>query len=118
MELLPVLTLIAAVATLVVVLLRRTAPLQDRLDRLERAFSEALRSSASDLARGQADALARIRQEVSENFLRGLDGISRRIEEKLGRVRGSVMDGTARTGIGRGQVERSWRAERVMPGRE
>ncbi len=90
MELLPVLTLIAAVATLVVVLLRRTAPLQERLDRLERAFSDALRSSTSDLARAQADALARIRQEVSENFLRGLDGISRRIEEKLSEIRGEM----------------------------
>jgi hypothetical protein len=31
-----------------------------------------------------------------------------------GRVRGSVMEGTVRTGIGRSQVERSWRAERVL----
>ena len=35
-----------------------------------------------------------------------------------GRVRGSVIQGTVRSGIGRGQVERSWRAERVLPGRE
>ena len=35
-----------------------------------------------------------------------------------GRVRGASMQGTVRTGIGRGQVERSWRAERVLPGRE
>jgi hypothetical protein len=35
-----------------------------------------------------------------------------------GRVRGSVMEGKLRTGIGRGQLERSWRAERVLPARE
>lgn len=35
-----------------------------------------------------------------------------------GRVRGSLIQGTVRTGIGRGQVERSWRAERVLAGRE
>jgi len=31
-----------------------------------------------------------------------------------GRVRGSLMEGTVRSGIGRGQVERTWRAERVL----
>ncbi len=90
MELLPVLTLIAVVVTLVVVLLRRTAPLEDRLDRMERGFADALRSSTAELARGEADAMARIRQEVSESFLKGLDGISRRIEEKLLEIRGEM----------------------------
>ncbi|NNG45608.1 MAG: DNA recombination protein RmuC, partial [Deltaproteobacteria bacterium] len=90
MEILPVLTLVVAVATLIVVILRRTAPLQDKLDRMERGFSDALRSSASDLARDQTDAMARLRQEVSENFLKGVDGISRRIEEKLAEIRGEM----------------------------
>ncbi|HJX73457.1 MAG TPA: hypothetical protein VJ307_04805, partial [Candidatus Deferrimicrobiaceae bacterium] len=90
MELLPVLTLVAVVVTLAVVLLRRTAPLQDRLDRMEKGFTDALRSTAAELARGEADAIARIRQEVSESFLKGLDGISRRIEEKLLEIRGEM----------------------------
>jgi len=90
MELLPVLTLIVAVATLVVVLLRRPTPLHDKLDRMERGFSDALRSSALDLARGHADATARLRQEVSENILQGVDGISRRIEQKLAEIRGEM----------------------------
>jgi hypothetical protein len=90
MELLPVLTLVAVVVTLAVVLLRRTAPLQDRMDRMERGFTDALRSTAAELARGEADAIARIRQEVSENFLKGLDGISQRIEEKLLEIRGEM----------------------------
>ncbi len=90
MELLPVLTLIVAVATLLVVLLRRTTPLQEKLDRMERGFSDALRSSALDLARGHADATARLRQEVSENILQGVDGISRRIEQKLAEIRGEM----------------------------
>ena len=87
MELLPVLTLIAAAATLVVVLLRRPPAMEERLDRMERAFGDALRSSAAELARGQADAAGRVRQEVSENIMKGLDGISRRLEEKLGAIR-------------------------------
>ena len=90
MDLLPLLTLIAAVATLVAVLLRRGSPLQERLDRMEKGFSDALRSSAAELARGQAESTARVRQEVSEQFLAGLDGISRRIEEKLGEIRGEM----------------------------
>jgi len=90
MELLPVLTLVAVVVTLAVVLLRRTAPLQDRLDRMEKGFTDALRSTAAELARGEADAIARIRQEVSESFLKGLDGISQRIEEKLLEIRGEM----------------------------
>jgi DNA recombination protein RmuC len=90
MELLPILTLVAVVVTLAVVLLRRTAPLQERLDRMERGFTDALRSTAAELARGEADAIARIRQEVSESFLKGLDGISQRIEEKLLEIRGEM----------------------------
>jgi len=46
MELLPIITLIAAVATLVADLLRQTAPRHDRIDK---GFSDALRSSALDL---------------------------------------------------------------------
>lgn len=90
MEYLPVITLIAAAATLAVVLLRRTPATEERLDRLERAFAEALRSSAADLARGQADAAGRVRQEVSENIIRGMDEISRRLEEKLGAIRAEM----------------------------
>ncbi len=87
MELLPLLTLIAAAATLVVVLLRRPPAMEERLDRMERAFGEALRSSAADLARGQADAAGRVRQEVSENIMKGMDDISRRLDETLGAIR-------------------------------
>jgi len=90
MELLSILTLAVAAATLLAVLLRRPPPLQERIDLLERNFSDALRGSASDLVRAQADAAARIRQEVSENLLKGLDGISRRIEERLAEIRGEV----------------------------
>ncbi|MGE5664718.1 MAG: DNA recombination protein RmuC [Deltaproteobacteria bacterium] len=90
MELFPVLTLIAAAATLAVVLLRRSPATEERLDRLERAFADALRSSAADLARGQADAAGRIRQEVSENIIKGMDEISRRLEEKLGAIRAEM----------------------------
>ena len=90
MELLPVLTLIAAVATLVVVLLRRSSPVQDRLERMEKSFADALRTTAADLSRAQADSSGRIRQEVSENFLKGMDEISRRIEEKLLEIRGEL----------------------------
>lgn len=46
MELLPIITPIAAMATFVADLLPRTA---HRQDRLEKGFSDALRSSASDL---------------------------------------------------------------------
>ena len=35
-----------------------------------------------------------------------------------GRIRGALMEGTVRSGIGRSQTERSWRAERILPGRE
>ena len=35
-----------------------------------------------------------------------------------GRVRGSLMEGTVRSGIGRSETKRTWRAERVLPGRE
>ncbi len=87
MELVPLLTLIAAAATLIVVLLRRPPAMEERLDRMERAFGEALRSSAADLARGQADAAGRIRQELAENFLKGIGDITRRLEEKLGEIR-------------------------------
>lgn len=90
MDLVPIITLAAALATLVVVLVLRPRSPDERLDRMERSFSDALRASAADLARGQADSLARIRQEVSENFLTGLDGISRRIEEKLIEIRGEM----------------------------
>lgn len=90
MELLAILTLAVAAATLLAVLLRRPPPLRERIDLLERNFSDALRGSAADLARAQADAAARIRQEVSENLLKGLDGISRRIEERLAEIRGEV----------------------------
>ncbi|MGE5190000.1 MAG: DNA recombination protein RmuC [Gemmatimonadota bacterium] len=90
MEYLPVVTLIAALATLVAVLLRGPRATEERLDRLERAFGEALRSSAADLARGQADAAGRIRQEVSENIIRGMDEVSRRLEEKLGAIRAEM----------------------------
>ena len=90
MELLPVLTLAAAAATLLVVLLRRPAAPGERIDLLERSVTDALRASSADLARAQADASARIRQEVSENLLKGLDDISRRIEERVVEIRKEV----------------------------
>ncbi|MBI5576221.1 MAG: DNA recombination protein RmuC [Deltaproteobacteria bacterium] len=90
MELLSILTLCVAAATLIVVLLRRPPPVSERIDILERNFSDALRGSAAELARAQADAAARIRQEVSENLLKGLDGISRRMDERLSEIRGEV----------------------------
>jgi DNA recombination protein RmuC len=90
MEILPVLTLVVAAATLLALLLRRPPRFQDRLDLLERNFSDALRASANDLARSQAEASARVRQEISENLLKGLDDISRRIEERLTEIRGEV----------------------------
>ena len=90
MELLAILTLGVAAATLLAVLLRRPPAMGERIDLLERNVSDALRGSSADLARAQADAAARIRQEVSENMLKGLDGISRRIEERLTESRGEV----------------------------
>jgi DNA recombination protein RmuC len=90
MEIISILTAVVAVATLLAVLLRRPPSANDRIDLLERNFSDALRGSANDLARAQADAAARIRQEISENLLKGLDGISRRVEERLGEIRGEV----------------------------
>lgn len=91
MDLIPLLTLIAAVATLVAVLLRRgTAPVQDRLDRMEKGFFDALRTSSAELVRGQAESTARVRQEMSDQLHAGLDGITRRIEEKLGEIRGEM----------------------------
>ena len=90
MEALTILTLIAAAATLLVVLLRRPPSSDERLDRMEKSFSEALRSSAGELARAQTDASGRIRQEVSENILKGMDDISRRIEERLSEIKGEV----------------------------
>ena len=97
MELVPLLTLIAAAATLVVLLLRRPPPMEERLDRMERAFGEALRSSAADLARGQADAAGRVRQEVSENILKGMSEVSRRLEERLGEIRAEMTRELAET---------------------
>lgn len=90
MDLLGILTLVAAAATLIVVLLRRPASYDERLDRIERTFSDSLRASASELARAQTDASGRIRQEVSENILKGMDDISRRIEERLSEIKGEV----------------------------
>lgn len=90
MEYLPILTLAVAAATLLAVLLRRPPQLRDRLDLLERNVADALRASSSELARAQADAAARIRQEVSENLLKGLDDISRRVEDRLTEIRGEV----------------------------
>ncbi len=90
MELFPLLTLAVAAATLVVVLLRRPPSMEERLDRMERAFGDALRSSASDLARSQADAAGRVRQEVSENILKGMADVSRRLEERLGEIRAEM----------------------------
>jgi DNA recombination protein RmuC len=90
MEYLPILTLAVAAATLLAVLLRRPARLEDRLDLLERNVADSLRTSSSELARAQADAAARIRQEVSENLLKGLDDISRRVEGRLAEIRGEV----------------------------
>jgi DNA anti-recombination protein RmuC len=90
MEIVSILTLVVAAATLLAVLLRRPPPLRERLDLLEKSFADALRASASDLARAQADSSARIRQEVSENLLKGIDDISRRIEERLAEIRGEV----------------------------
>ena len=90
MEILSILTLVVAAATFLTLLLRRPPPLRDRLDLLEKSFTDALRASASDLARAQADSSARIRQEVSENLLKGIDDISRRIEERLTEIRGEV----------------------------
>ncbi|GAB4361731.1 MAG: hypothetical protein Kow00128_00790 [Deltaproteobacteria bacterium] len=90
MEWLSLLTLIVAVATLVVVLLTRRSPLEERLARLESGFGEALRTASAELSRAQADASGRIRQEVAENFLKGMDEISRRIEEKLTSIRAEL----------------------------
>ncbi|MBF8258461.1 MAG: hypothetical protein HW377_835 [Actinobacteria bacterium] len=90
MEALQILTLVAAAATLIVVLLRRPASYDERLDRIERTFSDSLRASASELVRAQTDASGRIRQEVSENILKGMDDISRRIEERLSEIKGEV----------------------------
>ncbi|NJD63168.1 MAG: DNA recombination protein RmuC [Deltaproteobacteria bacterium] len=90
MEILPILTLAVAAATLLAVLLRRPPKLRDRLDLLERNVADSLRASSSELARAQADAAARIRQEVSENILKGLDDISRRVEDRLTEIRGEV----------------------------
>ena len=90
MELFPILTLIAAAATLLVVLLRRPPSFEERLDRTERNMTDALRASTTDLARAQTDASGRIRQEVSENILKGMNDISRRIEERLSEIRGEM----------------------------
>ncbi|MEK6779427.1 MAG: DNA recombination protein RmuC [Candidatus Deferrimicrobiota bacterium] len=90
MEVLPVLTLAVAAATLLAVLLRRPPPLRERLDLLEKSFADALRASSADLARAQADASGRIRQEVSENILKGMADVSRRIEERLSEIRQEV----------------------------
>jgi DNA anti-recombination protein RmuC len=90
MEILPILTLVVAAATLFALLLRRPPRFQDRIDLLERNFADALRASATDLARSQAEASARVRQEISENLFKGLDDISRRIEERLSEIRGEV----------------------------
>lgn len=97
MELVPLLTLIAAAATLAVVLLRRPPSMEERLDRMERAFGDALRSSAADLARSQADAAGRVRQEVSENILKGMGEVTRRLEERLGEIRAEMTRELAET---------------------
>jgi DNA recombination protein RmuC len=57
---------------------------------MERNFADAIRASATDLARSQAEASGRVRQEISENLYKGLDGISRRMEERLAEIRGEV----------------------------
>ena len=90
MEILPILTLVVAAAALVTLLVRRHPPLQDRIDLLEKSFADALRASSADLARAQADAAGRIRQEVSENILKGMADVSRRIEERLSEIRQEV----------------------------
>jgi DNA recombination protein RmuC len=90
MDLLAVLTLSVAAATLLAVLLRRPPSVEGRIDRLEKDFAHALRSSAADLARAQADASARVRQEVAENILKGMADVSRRIEERIAEIRGEV----------------------------
>jgi len=90
MEWVPVLILIVAAATLVAVLVGRRSPLEDRIARLESGFGDALRSAAAEISRAQADASGRIRQEVAENFLKGMDEISRRIEEKLMAIRAEL----------------------------
>lgn len=90
MEMLAILTLVVAAATLLAVLLRRPPPLRERLDLLEKSFADALRASSADLARAQADASGRIRQEVSENILKGMADVSRRIEERLSEIRQEV----------------------------
>ncbi len=90
MEVLQILTLVVAAATLLAVLLRRPPPLRERLDLLEKGFADALRASSADLARAQADAAGRIRQEVSENILKGMADVSRRIEERLSEIRQEV----------------------------
>jgi DNA recombination protein RmuC len=87
MEQIPILTLVVAVATLVVVLLRRPPSLQEKLEKMEKSFSDGLMSTATELSRAQTDSTGRLRQEVSENFLKGMDDISRRIEEKLMEIR-------------------------------
>ncbi len=90
MDVLPILTLVVAAATLLAVLLRRPARFRDRLDLMERNFADAIRASATELARSQAEASGRVRQEISENLYKGLDGISRRMEERLAEIRGEV----------------------------
>ncbi|MDA8122176.1 MAG: DNA recombination protein RmuC [Deltaproteobacteria bacterium] len=90
MEFLPVLTLVVVAATLVVLLVRRPPPIENRIDLLEKGFADALRASSADLARAQADAAGRIRQEVSENILKGMADVSRRIEERLSEIRQEV----------------------------
>lgn len=97
MEYVPLLTLAAAVLVLVVVLVRRPPSNKTRLEQMERGFSDALRSSAADLARAQADAAARIRQEVSESILRGMGDVSKRIEEKIVEIRGEMTRELAAT---------------------
>src|SRR5574341_798687 len=97
MEYVPLLTLAAAVAALLVLLLRRPPSSEDRLERIERGFSEALRSSSTELARSQTDAAGRIRQEVSENLLRGMSDISKRIDEKIVEIRGEMARELAET---------------------
>jgi DNA recombination protein RmuC len=87
---LTILTLVVAAATLVTLLVRRQPPLKDRIDLLEKSFADALRASSADLARAQADASGRIRQEVSENILKGMADVSRRIEERLSEIRQEV----------------------------
>ena len=72
MEILSILTLAVAAATFLTLLLRRAPDRRDRLDLMERNFTDAIRTSASDLARAQTEASARIRQEMSENLLKGL----------------------------------------------